>query len=77
MFGLRILLLLAAIYLVFAILKRLATGPRRVTVKKPGKVDKMVQCEQCGTYIPENEAVTANGKHYCCAQHQRDAQEKN
>lgn len=77
MFGIRILLLLLGIGLVIAILYHFARGSGRVTEKKPRQVDKMVKCRQCGTYIPEQEAIESNGSQYCCEQHRRDAEEHN
>lgn len=32
--------------------------------------ERMVQCAQCGTYLPESEALRgANDLHFCCADH--------
>lgn len=68
MFGLRTLLFLAGIGLVIWILLRLAKTPR-VRQKPPQRIGTMVRCEHCGTHIPENEALTAGGKSYCCRDH--------
>lgn len=35
--------------------------------------EKMVNCAHCGLYLPEKEAVSEDGKFYCCAQHRRPA----
>lgn len=31
----------------------------------------MVQCEHCGVYLPENEAIIRQGHVWCCAEHER------
>lgn len=30
---------------------------------------KMIKCAKCQLYIPENEAINAKGKYYCCHAH--------
>lgn len=30
---------------------------------------KMIKCAKCELYIPENEAISAKGKYYCCHAH--------
>ena len=32
-------------------------------------VQKMVACATCGLHLPENEAISEDGRHYCCASH--------
>jgi uncharacterized protein len=49
--------------------KKPATGPS-ATARATGGVEAMRQCEHCGTYIPESEAViTASGKVFCSEEH--------
>jgi uncharacterized protein len=49
--------------------KKPATGPS-ATARTAGGVEAMRQCEHCGTYIPESEAVmTASGKVFCSEEH--------
>ena len=68
MFGIRVLIYLLGIALVVWILLRLAKGPR--IENKPGKkVDDMVRCARCSTYVPRNEALQEGDKYYCCSQH--------
>lgn len=31
----------------------------------------MVRCADCGVYLPRGESLVAQGKFYCCADHQR------
>ena len=37
--------------------------------KKAKQVDNMVQCQQCGTYLPENKAYQAHQHYYCNKAH--------
>lgn len=34
----------------------------------------MIRCEYCGTHIPQDRAVIANGHPYCCEAHRASAQ---
>lgn len=72
MFGLRILLILVAIGLVVMFLKRLAVGAGFPGQRKQNKVDRMVQCHQCGVYLPEADAIKAGGNYFCSQQHRQD-----
>lgn len=76
MFGLRILLILVAIGLVVMLLKRLAVGTGSSGQRKQGKVDRMVQCHQCGVYLPEADAIKDGGHYYCSPQHRQDDQDR-
>jgi uncharacterized protein len=68
MFGIRVLLYLAGIALVIWILLRLAKTPR-VGEKPLKKFGSMVRCAHCGTYVPQDEAVQAGDRYYCCSAH--------
>jgi uncharacterized protein len=35
--------------------------------------EQMVNCSHCGLYLPQNEAIAAGDKFYCCAEHRRRA----
>jgi uncharacterized protein len=35
------------------------------------QVEPMACCAQCGTYIPVSEALSADSRHFCCAEHAR------
>ncbi|WP_036170140.1 PP0621 family protein [Massilia sp. 9096] len=37
----------------------------------PDQSERMSCCAQCGVYFPSSEAVSANGREYCCAAHAR------
>ncbi|GBG13561.1 uncharacterized protein NMK_1112 [Novimethylophilus kurashikiensis] len=63
----KVLLLLLAIWILIAILKRQSrpTGPS----SPPVKHGNMVQCEVCSVHLPDTEAISAGGRHYCCEAH--------
>ena len=68
MFGIRVLIYLLGIALVIWILFRLARGP--AAQRKPDKkVDNMVACSHCGTFVPRNEALQKGDKFYCSRAH--------
>jgi uncharacterized protein len=69
----RILIIIAALLLVYLIIKN------RLTRRSPGKkspdsaaTDEMVKCLQCKTYIPRKAAIISGTEIFCCKQHQRD-----
>lgn len=35
------------------------------------RVEDMVQCARCLTHVPRGEAVSGDGKDYCCEEHRR------
>jgi len=69
----RTLIIIAALLLVFLILKN-RLNSRRPLQKKPGSTttDNMVKCLQCETYISRKEAIISGTESFCCKQHQRD-----
>lgn len=71
MFGIRVLIYLIGIGLVIWILVRLAKSPR-VEQKTRAKVDDMVRCARCGTFIPRNEALQEGDRYYCCSRHRNE-----
>jgi len=70
---LRTLIIIAALLLVFIIIKN-RLNSRSLQQKKPGSTttDNMVKCLQCETYIPRKEAIISGTESFCCEQHQRD-----
>lgn len=74
---LRNLIIIAAIIIVFMILrKRFAGSGKPDKISGTSASTQMVQCQSCDTYVPENEAVR-EGKHFfCCQQHLRDWSDK-
>ena len=64
----RTLLVLIAIAIIVLVFRRLMSParPDRRADKTPAH---MVQCAQCGTYVPEQEALTHEGRFYCSPAH--------
>lgn len=64
----RTLLIIIALVIIFMVVKRLWQKPRPTGAsgKQSGK---MVQCANCGIYIPEQEALTAGDRRYCSQAH--------
>lgn len=69
----RILVIVAALVLVFVIIKN-RLGSRSLQQKKTrsAKTDDIVKCLQCETYIPRKEAIISGNETFCCKQHERD-----
>jgi hypothetical protein len=74
----RILVIIAALLLVFLIIKN-RFGSRSLQPKKTTstKTDDMVKCLQCETYIPRKEAIISGNDTFCCKQHERDWEKGN
>lgn len=70
---LRTLVILIALALVFVLVKRLLGAPKgRAPIKRwGGGHQKMVRCEVCGLHVPEDEALSVEGRHYCSEEHRR------
>lgn len=68
---LRNLLLIVAVVIIIWIVRGFI---RRSQLNKPNIVRSkdMVQCEQCKTYIPKDDAIISNGKLFCSQQHLND-----
>ena len=62
---LRLLLLLAIVYILFLVLKSLILGRKG---KSPGASpmgEAMVLDPQCQTYVPKSDALVRQGKYFC------------
>ena len=60
--------------LLIVVVWRLAPHFRRrepTADRPPGAPQQMVSCEHCGLYLPQDEAIGADGRYYCCAEHRR------
>ena len=66
---LRTLLILIAVAMVVLALRRLLSRPRVNRSQSRPDTGNMVQCEYCGTYIPEAEAIRHQGRLYCSHHH--------
>lgn len=64
---LRILLIVALIGTIYLIIMKLFSF--RESDKTPSKISKMVACEFCGVYIPEDEVVVEDLRNFCCTEH--------
>ncbi len=69
----RTLLILIALALIVMIIKRLWLQTRQPP-KKSVLTGKMVQCENCGIFIPQHEALRQDGRFYCSREHRDAAQ---
>ena len=67
----RLIILALAVWLAINFLRRLTqpSSPHR-PIASPKN---MVRCADCGLYLPQAEAVTDQGRYFCCEQHRRDA----
>ena len=66
----KLLLLLLAV----VVLWRLAKGFRGKDVTKgatEAPPEQMVNCDHCGLYLPQSEAIREANRFYCCAEHRR------
>ena len=70
----RTLLILIALAVVVMIVKRLWLQPRQPPVSRELN-GKMVQCENCGIFVPQQEALGQDGHYYCSREH-RDASKR-
>lgn len=66
---LKFLLLLLAVWIILTILKQRRPPPSTET-----KNGTMVRCAVCDVHLPESEAISSGGRHYCSEAHflQRD-----
>lgn len=64
---LRLIILFLAIWLIGRIIRKLLIhdqGPDK------GAIPRMVRCEYCGLFLPENETIVSGNHFYCCKQHE-------
>jgi uncharacterized protein len=67
----RTLLILIILAVIVMIVKRLWLQPRQPPRDRE-LTGKMVQCEHCGIFVPQHDALEQHGRHYCSREH-RDA----
>ena len=69
----RILFLIAAIVLIFMIVRTLFRKPlgRSKPEQRPLPSGNMVRCDYCGLHVPEEEALLSDGRRYCSQEHRR------
>ncbi len=67
----RYLLLIIAIVLGILIVKQLYGSRKKTGNGNITKTTVTVRCAQCGVHIPQEEALTADGKYFCSDEHRR------
>ncbi|WP_018232365.1 PP0621 family protein [Thioalkalivibrio thiocyanodenitrificans] len=67
----RILFLIAAVVLVFLIVRTLVRKPlgHSRPEKRPLPSGNMVRCDYCGLHVPDEEALLSDGRRYCSQEH--------
>ena len=65
----RILLILIALAIIVMLVKRMWLTPRTGGPRNKHLPGEMVQCEHCGVYLPEPEAIRDGERCYCSKQH--------
>jgi uncharacterized protein len=68
----RILLIFILIAIAILAFRRLKRASSRPPERKKTTTGRMVQCATCGLYLPEQEAISQQGRYYCSHAH-RDA----
>lgn len=64
-----ILLILAGLLAYWFICGR--PGRRPKSAAPTVAAEKMVVCAHCGLHLPESDALTGDGRSYCCDEHRR------
>lgn len=67
------LLTLAALGLLFWIVRQQWRRLKASRPPPPTPVQRMVPCARCGLYLPQDEAIAQGGLSYCCPEHRDDA----
>lgn len=66
---LKILLLLAGIFLVLVLFSKPRRRAARAEPEQPKRVEDMVRCGHCGVYLPKHESISSDGQYFCCEEH--------
>jgi len=64
----RTLVIIIVLALIVIIAKRLLQKPQ-TPARRNQKNGHMVQCANCGIYVPEQEALQRSGRYYCSQAH--------
>jgi len=67
--GLAVLVVMAIRSKLRAITPKAPPAARRARAEQPA--ERMTSCAHCGLYFPASEAVSADGRDYCCPAHVR------
>ena len=75
----KFILVLAVLLVAFWIWRNNRLGdrdePRSAAPRRPQTPAVMVACSQCGTHLPETEAIGGSNGVYCCHEHRRQREE--
>jgi uncharacterized protein len=69
----KLLLILAALLLVYVAVKAFQRGSRRSPGPSAGgrSVEDMVRCARCGVHLPRSESLLSGGEFFCSEEHRR------
>jgi uncharacterized protein len=70
----KLLLILAALVIVYAIVKAYQGGARRRAGPPSPRgeaAEDMVRCARCGVHLPRSESLMSGGKFFCSEEHRR------
>ena len=70
----RILVLALLIYVIWRLVRG-ALGSRSAPARSLDS-QPMQRCEHCGLNVPEQEALSHDGRHFCCLEHKQAWQDK-
>ncbi|MEJ2687653.1 MAG: PP0621 family protein [Gammaproteobacteria bacterium] len=68
--GLRLILILLAIWFIINLLRKQPDKPKTPKLRRR-EGGRMVRCDHCGLYVPEAEALNVGDHHYCSEAHRR------
>ena len=68
---LRLLIIVGIVWISYRIYKNWKSKNEMISRqnKKNTGIKNMVQCVKCGVHLPEQEAIKASGKFFCCEEH--------
>lgn len=70
----RLLIIIAIVWLLVIAVRRLLASGKRVADKRQERLtENMVRCEVCGLHVPEKEAVREGSHQYCSESHRDTA----
>jgi uncharacterized protein len=67
----RLIIIAVAVWLAIHTLRRIIQHLTPPKTAAGGAAKNMVRCAQCGLHLPEAEAISVQGLHYCSEEHRR------
>lgn len=68
----RLLIIAALIYIAWRVFRNLLSRSQQAGSPITSKQQELMRkCAQCGIHVPDHEAFSHNGKHFCSQEHQR------